>query len=243
MADLKLDFLAFGAHPDDVEITIGGTLLKLKKMGYKTGIVDFTRGESGTYGTVEQRKKESEKAAKILKVDVRENLELPDGAVRNTEESRLKVIEVIRKFKPEVVCAPVTKTRHPDHAQAGQTVKEAAFLSGLEKLKTGQDKHRPSTVLFFPELATYKPAFAVDVTEEWEEKIASIKAHASQVYDENIQSDMVKTFIKSKDFWEIIEAKFRYFGGIIGTKYAEVFEMDGVPRVDDVISAFTRMIK
>jgi bacillithiol biosynthesis deacetylase BshB1 len=243
MADEKVDLLAFGAHPDDVEITSGGTLFKLKKMGYRTGIVDMTRGEMGTYGTIEEREKEAQDAAEVLKLDVRVNLGMPDGGLENTAEHRRQVIEVIRTYRPEVVLAPVTRTRHPDHGNAGTIVREAAFLAGLEKIDTGQEKFRPSAVLHYPELFRGTPDLAVDVSDEWEVKLDSIKAHQSQVYDEKIESDMVKTLIKSKDFWEVIDAKFRYYGGVVGVKYAEVFYFDGIPRVDDLIKGFVRNIK
>jgi bacillithiol biosynthesis deacetylase BshB1 len=243
MADKQVDILAFGAHPDDVEITSGGMLYKMKKMGYKTGIVDLTRGEMGTYGTVEEREKEAEKAAEVLELDIRVNLGLADSGLENTAENRRQVIDVLRTYRPEVVLAPVTETRHPDHGKAGTLVKESAFLSGLEKIETDKEKFRPSAVIHYPELYKGIPDFAVDVTDEWDVKIESIKAHESQVYDKKIESDMVKTFIKSKEFWEIIEAKFRYYGGVIGTRYAEVFYYDGIVKIEDIPVAFTRKLK
>lgn len=244
MADEKIDFIAFGAHPDDVEITVGGTLYKLKKMGYRTGIVDMTRGEAGTYGTPEERSKESRHAAEILQADVRINLGFPDGNLRNSQETRAKVIEVIRKYRPEIVCAPVTRTRHPDHENAGIIVREASFLAGLEKVKTEYENFRPSAVIYFLELLKGTPDFVVDITDEWEVKIAAIKAHRSQVYDETVETDhAVKTFIKSKDFWGLIQARFRSYGGMAGVTYAEAFCCDYVVKLDDVVRSLTRKIK
>jgi len=240
---IKLDILAFGAHPDDVEITSGGTLAKMKKMGYSTGVVDCTQGERGTYGTVEERLQEAQNAAEILGLDVRVNLGLPDGGLENTAENRMKIIDVIRTYRPEIVIAPVTQTRHPDHGNAGILVREAAFLAGLEKIITGREQFRPSAVIHFPELYSGTPDIAVDITEEWDTKMEAIRAHASQVYDETIESDMVKTIIKSKEFWELIESKHRFYGGVAGVKYAEVFYCDGLPRVNDLLASFTRDMK
>lgn len=240
---MKVDILAFGAHPDDVEITTGGTLVKMKKLGYTTGVVDCTRGERGTYGTVEERSREAEAAAEILGLAMRMNLGFPDGALENSEENRMKVVEVIRACRPEIVIAPVTRTRHPDHGNVGNLVREASFLAGLEKIRTDRQKFRPSAVIHFPELYSGTPDFAVDVSDEWDTKMKAIKAHASQVYDEKAESDMVKTIIKSKDFWELIESKHRFYGGAAGVRYAEVFYVDSLPRVNDLMVSFAREMK
>ncbi|MFH1708713.1 MAG: bacillithiol biosynthesis deacetylase BshB1 [Planctomycetota bacterium] len=246
MPDLTVNILAFGAHPDDVEIMAGGTLVMMKKKGYRTGIVDLTRGESGTYGTVAERAAEAAEAARILGLETRVNLGLPDADLHNTAESRLKVIEIIRRLRPEVVLAPVTHTRHPDHGAAGAIVREAAFLAGLAKIETDRPKHRPAAVLHYGELTKDTPDFVVDISDAWETKVAAIRAHKSQVYipdRDGGAAPEARTLIRSKDFWEIVQARFRYFGGMNGVTYAEIFYCDTIPRVEDIVSAFTRKIK
>ncbi len=243
MEDIKIDVLAFGAHPDDVEITSGGTMCKMKKMGYATGIVDLTQGEMGTYGDVDKRAEESAAAAEILNLDMRENLGFPDGRLENTPELREQIVRVIRKYRPEILLAPFTETRHPDHAAAGQAVKEACFLAGLEKNVTGQQKFRPSGVIFYPEHNVQTPDFAVDISEEWNVKLQSIKAHQSQVYDGDEAGNTKGTFIKSKQFSDLIFSRFRYYGIMTGVEFAEVFYFQGIPRVDDLVSAFRRNVK
>ena len=242
MEDIKLDILAFGAHPDDVEITAGGTLLKMKKVGQKTGIADLTRGEMGTYGDVETRADESKAAADILQLDARVNLGFPDGGLRNTGELRCSIIKTIRKFRPEIVLAPYIETRHPDHGNAGQAVKEAAFLAGLEKFDTGQEKFRPAAVLFYMEHNVQAPDFAVDISEEWEQKMKSIQAHRSQVFDGDADESK-KTFVKSRQFTDLIHSRFRYYGIMTGVEYAEVFYFQGIPKIDNLVTAFSRNIK
>lgn len=243
MEDLKLDVLAFGAHPDDVEITSGGTMCKMKKMGYATGIIDLTQGEMGTYGNIEKRAEESENAATILQLDVRKNLGFPDGRLANTPELREKIVRTIRTYRPEILLAPFTETRHPDHAAAGQAVKEACFLAGLEKNETGQQKFRPSAVIFYPEHNVQTPDFAVDISEEWEVKLQSIQAHQSQVYDGDDANNTRGTFIKSRQFSDLIYSRYRYYGIMTGVEFAEVFYYQGIPRVDDILSAFRRNVK
>ena len=242
MEDVKLDVLACGAHPDDVEIMAGGTIAKLKKQGYAIGILDCTRGEASTYGTVEEREQEADEAARILNIDVRINLELPDGALENTAEMRIPFIRTLRRFRPEIVFAPVTKTRHPDHAACGMIAHDSVFKSGLASLDTGQEPFRPSAIIYYPELFYGIPDFAVDITEEWETKLLAIKAHVSQVYDEN-NAESPKTLIKSREFLERVESKARYYGGVCGTRYAEPFYYDGIPVIHDIVDSFKRILK
>ena len=168
---MKLDALAFGAHPDDVELMCAATLVKLKNKGYKTGVVSLTRAELGTRGTPEIRKKENEKAAEILGLSANIILDIPDGRVAITEKNKLKVIRQIRKFKPTIVFAPYWKTRHPDHGNCSLLLKEAAFLSGLKNIDTNQEPHRPAKVIYYMELYYFAPSFIVDVSETFDDKI------------------------------------------------------------------------
>lgn len=224
-----LDILAIGAHPDDVEIFMGGTIARLKSEGYKIGVCDLTRGESGTYGSAEERSEELQKASEILKLDIRVTLNIPDGNVKNTEENRLKVIEVIRQYKPRIVFAFVDiLTRHPDHYYSGMIVKESIFLSGLEKIKTEFPPHRPDILVQFPELIPKKePNVVIDITEFWETKVQAIQAYSSQVQVEYEKNPRSKTFLRSKEFWEVLEARSRLAGAMIGVKYGEPFYVQG----------------
>jgi bacillithiol biosynthesis deacetylase BshB1 len=237
-----LDVLAVAAHPDDCEITMGGTICVLKKLGYKVGVCDLTSGEAGTYGSAEIRKAELQKASKILKLDARITLDMPDGNIRNTEENRMKLIEVIREHRPEIVFGFYNElTRHPDHYFAGQLVKECLFLSGLEKLRSSFPPHRPSALIYFKGLTTQeKPDFIVDVSEVWEQKIQAIQAYSSQVIAEKEDDSNTKTFIRSQAFWEILEAQSRIAGAMIGTKYGESFYCDAPANISDIPAAFKR---
>jgi bacillithiol biosynthesis deacetylase BshB1 len=224
-----LDILAFGAHPDDVEIFMGGTIARLKKEGYKIGICDLTRGEAGTYGSSEIRAKEMQEASRILGLDIRVTLDIPDGNVRNTEENRLKIIDVIRQFRPRVVFTFVDLlTRHPDHYYTGVIMKEVIFLAGLEKIKTSHPPYRPNALVQFPELIPKKEAdVIVDISDFWETKIRAIQAYSSQVTTEHEKNPRSKTFLRSKEFWEVLEARSRIAGALIGTKYGEPFYAPG----------------
>ena len=237
-----LDVLAIGAHPDDCEIMMGGTICVLKKLGYKVGICDLTTGEAGTYGSAEIRKQELSKASEILELDARITLDMPDGNIRNTEENRMKLIDVMREHRPEIVFGFFNElTRHPDHYFAGQLVKECVFLSGLEKLRTKHPAHRPSSLIHFKGLRTLdKPDFVVDISERWEQKIAAIRAYASQVISEDEEDSGSKTLLRKKAFWEILEAHSRSLGAAIGVKYGEAFYSDAPLKIMDIPSAFKR---
>lgn len=188
MQTLKVDILAFGAHPDDVECAAAGVLLKHIAMGKKVAIVDLTRGEMGTYGTVESRQKEAEAASKIIGVHHREQLNLPDGAIENTEDSRIKVIQAIRKYQPGIVLANAIHDRHPDHAHAAKLVADAAFLSGLKKKKTALDGEeqvawRPTAVYHYIQDYFIEPDFVIDTTAHMDQKMEAILAFKSQFVD------------------------------------------------------------
>ena len=182
---MKLDVLAFGAHPDDVELSCSGTLLKLKEEGSKIGVVDLTMGELGTRGTLDTRKKESDASSKILNIDVRENLDLGDGWFENNQENKLKVIQAIRKYQPTIIFANAIDDRHPDHPRAAKLLNEAFFLSGLKKIETQdngitQDIWRPKHLFHYIQYRYIKPDFVVDVTPYYETKMKAILSFKSQ---------------------------------------------------------------
>lgn len=238
---MKLDILAFGAHPDDVELSASGTVLKHVAAGKKVGIIDLTQGELGTRGTIETRKEEAEASSEILGISVRHNLKMADGFFQNSEENKRLIIEQIRKYKPDIVLANAVSDRHPDHGRASKLVSEAAFLSGLVKVNTSvdgvlQEAHRPQAVYHYIQDYFMEPDIVVDVTEFYEEKMKSIMAFKTQFYDPN--SDEPETPISGKEFLDFIESRMRQFGRPIGAKYAEGFTVErytGVNLLTDLI--------
>ena len=221
---MKLDILAFGAHPDDVELGAGGILATHAARGLKTGIVDLTRGEMGTRGTPEIRDEEAREAAKILGCAVRENLGMPDGRVDYSHESQLQVAQIIRKYRPEIVLMNAPTDRHPDHGRASRLVEEACFLSGLHKieLKDHGEKlapWRPKTMYKYLQFYNLEPKLVVDISDGFEAKMASINAHKSQFFDPN--STEPQTVIASEGFFKSVIARAQDWGRIIGAAYAE----------------------
>jgi bacillithiol biosynthesis deacetylase BshB1 len=191
-------------------------------------------GELGTYGSEAIRKEELKKAAEILSLDTRVTLDIPDGKIRNNEENRLRIIEVIRKYRPEIIFSFMPHTRHPDHHHAGEMVKECLFLAGLEKIKTGSPPFRPSALFRFPELFIWnKPDFIVDITDFWEKRMEVLKAYQSQLNVDRVESKTPKTFLKSKELWELLEIKARMAGIMIGVKYGEPFYSERPLRILD----------
>ncbi len=228
--------MAFGAHPDDCELSMGGTLAVLKSLSYRVGICDLSSGELGTYGSADERKEELNRASEILALDIRVTLDLPDGDIRNTPENRLKVIDVIRQYSPRIVFCFVDETRHPDHRHAGEIVRESLFLAGLEKLRTSFPAHRPSAYFCFPELVPWqKPDFVVDISDFWEKKLEVLKCFRSQFTTGHVEAEPPKTFLKSKELWEMLEAKARMAGIMIGVKYGEPFYSKRPLRIPDPI--------
>jgi len=221
---MKIDILAFGAHPDDVELGAGGILATHAAHGLKTGIVDLTRGEMGTRGTPEIRDKEAQVAAEILGCAVRENLNMPDGRVDFSHESQLQVAQIIRKYRPEIVLMNAPTDRHPDHGRASQLVQEACFLAGLHKIELrsqGQlmEPWRPKTMYKYLQFYNLEPQLVVDISAGFEQKIASIKAHKSQFFDP--QSKEPQTVIASEGFLQSVIARAQDWGRVIGVSYAE----------------------
>ena len=231
---MELDVLAFGAHRDDIELTCGGTMIKLAEQGYRTGIVDLTAGEMGTRGSVEERAKEAEQAAKILRVQCRDNLSIPDSNIEINRENKLKVVEAIRRYRPKLVLLPYWEDRQPDHAHTSQLVFEAAFLAGLSKLDTGQPKHRPQRLVYYKCHYEFEPSFVVDVTEQHERKMEAIRAYRSQIYNPNYPGE--QTLISSLEYIESIEVKSRYYGGLIGKKHGEPLLVRETLEIEDIMS-------
>lgn len=240
-----IDIMAFGAHPDDCEFFVAGTLLKMKQLSYKTAVCDLSRGEAGTYGSAETRKQELEKASAMLSLDARITLDLPDGNIRNTEENRLQVIEVIRRAQPEVVFSFADlPMRHPDHFYCGRIVRECCYLSGLEKIETESPPFRPSAFIGFPELIIPKrPDFIIDITPFWEKRQEVIRCFATQVIEPGGDDSRTKTFARSQRFWEIQDARAGMAGAFIGVKYGEPFYTSSPPAIEDPIKAFIKEIR
>ncbi len=226
---MKLNILAFGAHPDDVELGCGGTIAKEISLGKKVGIVDLTRGELGTRGSKEIRDQEASAAAKILGVSVRENLNMRDGFFINDENHQLKVIEMIRKYKPEIVICNAVEDRHIDHGKGSNLVSDACFLSGLIKIETflegkKQEHWRPKLVYHYIQWKNIKPDFVVDVTGFNHKRVEAILAYGSQFYNPN--STEPETVIASKNFLESLNYRLQDFGRLIGTDFAEGFTVE-----------------
>jgi bacillithiol biosynthesis deacetylase BshB1 len=242
---MKIDILAIAAHPDDVELSCAGVLLVEKKNGKATGIVDLTRGELGTRGTAETRKKEAEDAAAILGVDIRENLGLRDGFFQNTEADQLKVIEAIRKYQPEIVLCNAPEDRHPDHGRAAALISDACFLSGLRKVETtrdgvAQEPWRPKYVLNFIQDRFLQPDFVVDISEVMDTKLDAIRAYGTQFH--NPASEEPQTYISTPDFLDSIIYRSKMMGKMIGVKYAEGFiskKMIGIRSLNALIQENT----
>lgn len=230
---MKLDILAFGAHPDDVELSCSGTLFKHTSLGKKVGIIDLTRGELGTRGTPAMRLKEAKAAAKILGLSIRENLEMADGFFLNDKKHQLKIIRKIRQYKPEIVLANALEDRHPDHGRAGKLAADACFLAGLSKIQTKQngkkqEAWRPKVVYHYNQFLYHSPDFVVDITSFMEKKMDSIKVYASQFY--NPKSKEPGTLISQPAFFDFVIHRCMEFGKEKGVAYAEGFNFGTLER-------------
>ncbi len=231
-----VDIVFFGAHPDDVELSAGGTAAKCVKDGLRIGIVDLTRGEMGTRGTPQTRKKEAQNAARALGATFRQQLDFQDGNLQTGREQELEIIEILRVRRPKLVIAPWPDDRHPDHTRTGRIVTEASFYAGLKSLQTGAPAHRPQTVLYYMQNYMVPPSLVVDVTNTWKTKMRSVAAYKSQFFDP--KSKEPQTFISDPKFLEMIDARGRHFGALIGANYGEAFVTKQPPKVDDLIGAY-----
>lgn len=224
---MKLDILAIGSHPDDVELGCSGTLIAEIQRGKKAGIIDLTQGELGTRGTIETRYAEAADAARVIGLSVRENLKMRDGFFRNDEEHQLQVVKILRKYKPEIVIGNILEDRHPDHGRGGWLVYDACFFSGLRQVKTvdddgqEQERWRPKMLLHYIQDRFYEPDVIIDVSHVWEQRMEAVKAYRTQFLP-NGSSDP-QTYISSPEFVESLTARARLLGKRIGVKYAEGF--------------------
>ncbi|MFZ1129491.1 MAG: bacillithiol biosynthesis deacetylase BshB1 [Terriglobales bacterium] len=243
---MPLEILALAAHRDDVEQTCGGTLLKMAERGYRTGILDLTQGEMGTRGTAEERASEANEAARILRVSWRHALDIPDGRVENTWENRLKVVRVLREQRPRVLILPYWEGRHPDHYTASILGYEAAFLSGLAKLAVHHQEpasrdsangpfapHRPFKIIYASLYRDVRPTFVVDITAQFETRLAALMAYKSQFTDQEAGSGI---FPAQKEIRARVESMARFYGMLGGVTYAEPFVQKEVGLVDDVMA-------
>ena len=231
---MHLDILAFGAHPDDVELFAGGTMAKMAALGYATGIIDMSRGELGTRGTPAVRRREAEKAAKILGVKMRSTLGLADGDVPVTRQARMKVIRALRQYRPQIVLTHHWDDRHPDHVNTSRLVAEAVHHSGLAKIRTGQERYRPPTLLFFKIPANVPPSFVVDVSDFAGQRSAAIQAYQSQLF--NPESREPSTNLSHPDFLTHVENIHAFYGTLIGKLKGEAFYIKGTLEVRDLVS-------
>ena len=250
---MKLDILAFGVHPDDVELSCAGTLLTEKKNGKKVGIIDLTKGELGTRGNAETREKEAADAAAIMGVYIRDNLGMADGFFENNKENQLKIITALRKYRPEIVLCNAPEDRHPDHGRSSRLVLDASFLSGLLKIvtypgiekndKTVQEAWRPKYVFHYIQDRYIKPDFVLDITDVFEKKIEAIKTFKTQFFSAGLSSNTEpQTYVSSPEFLDSVIYRSKMFGKMIGVKYAEGYvsqKMIGIKSFDVLIKENT----
>lgn len=231
--------LAIAAHPDDVEQTCGGTLLRTSERGYRTAILDLTAGEMGSRGTPEQRLEEAHMAARLLGVSARSNARLPDARLENTLEARLRVAQSIRALRPSVVILPYWEARHPDHAKCSQIGYEACFLSGLRKMDLGGNPHRPRKILYASIYADVRPSFVVDISAQFERRMQALLSYRSQYADQEQASSL---FPGESDVAERLRTAARTYGALIDVEYGEPFVVREALRVDDIVALGVRSL-
>ena len=225
---MKLDILAIGVHPDDVELGCSGTLINEIKLGKKVGVLDLTQGELGTRGTIETRYTEAAAAAELMGIHWRGNLKMRDGFFRNDEDHQLKIISVLRKFRPDIVIGNVLNDRHPDHGRAGRLIADACFLSGLAKIQTleegkPQDKWRPKQLLHYMQDWYHEPDLIIDISEVFDQRMKAIDAYSTQFHTGQDSGTGPQTYISTPDFRDAVIARARMLGKRIGVKFAEGF--------------------
>lgn len=236
---MKLDALAFGAHPDDVELSCSGTMIKLAGMGYKTGVINLTKAELGTRGSAEIRQKEFAEAGVIMGLNVHKALDIPDGNVEVTWDNKLKIIKEIREYKPNIVFAPYWVVRHPDHGYTSNLVQEASFLAGLKKIDTSQEAYRPYKIIYYQSRFEFTPSFIVDISDVHDKKIEAIKAYKSQFFHEEMDkygSDMI--YISRPEFLDAIVTRARQYGNYIGVQFGEPFLVREAMHIKDPVEFF-----
>ena len=246
---MSLDVLAIAAHPDDIEQTCGGTLLRMAERGYRAGALDLTAGDMGTRGTPEQRLAESEVAARHLRLDWRGNLRFPDARLENTLSARMTLAVKIRELRPRVVILPYWEGRHPDHYRASELGYEACFLAGLKKLDEYSDPHRPYKVIYASLYANVTPSFVVDISGQFEARMAALLSYRSQYgsrgegsQGEGSRGDGSGLFPQEEEIRERLGAIARFYGNLIGVKYGEPFVVKETMQVDDIVNMGVRSI-
>lgn len=230
---MKLDILVFGAHPDDVELGCGGTIIKEVQLGKKVGIIDLTRGELGTRGSADIRDIESKQATEIMGVLIRENMNFRDGFFKDDEEHKLKIIRKIRKYRPEIIITNALSDRHPDHPRSSKITIDASFLSGLEKIETDQRIWRPRAIYHYIQFNNLTPDIVVDISEQMELKIKAVRAYKTQFY--NVDSKESKTIISSKSFLESVKYRAKDLARQSNCKYAEGFIAHQFLKIDSLL--------
>ena len=228
-----LDVLAIAAHRDDVELTCGGTLARLKRLGRRTGSVDLTQGEMGTRGSADTRGEEADNAARILGVDIRENLALPDAGITNTPETRAALARVIRQLRPSVVIAPAPRGRHPDHRVAAQLIRDAVFVAGLAKVAPDLPPFRPRKVIHAIAYREdhVKPTFVVDISDDFDTKLAAIRCYASQFDGAHQAGEIYPT---GDPLYHVIRHQAAHYGSLIRCRFGEPFYTHETMKVDDI---------
>ncbi len=240
---MKLDILAIGAHPDDIELSCAGTLMAHIDMGFKVGALDLTRGELGTQGSPEIRMKEAAESARIMGLSVRENAGFADGFFQNDNEHKMALIRYIRQYQPDIILANAVHDRHPDHARAAALIDDAAFMSGLAMIATDidgveQQSWRPKSVYHYIQALDISPDLVVDVTPYFERKMAAIMAYGSQFFNPGDADSVHKTFIASPEFMEMVKGRMSHYGVPVGVRYAEGFTSNrtiGVRNLKDLL--------
>jgi bacillithiol biosynthesis deacetylase BshB1 len=236
---MNLDVLAIAAHPDDVEQTCGGTLIRMAEMGYRTGVLDLTAGDMGTRGTPEQRVEESQQAGKHMLLEWRDNQHMPDARLENTVSARMTLAVRIRELKPRVVILPYWQARHPDHYRAAEIGFEACFLAGLKKLDEYSTPHRPQKILYASLYADVKPSFIVDISAQFERRMQALLSYTSQY---GALAEGAALFPDEAEIRERLGSIARFYGNLIGVRYGEPFVVKEAMRIDDVVAMPVRSI-
>ena len=235
---MTLDILAFGAHPDDVELAASGTLIKAARGGASAGIITLTRGEMGTRGTPQSRAAEFDASSALMGLAHHEMLGMRDGWLCADEESKMAVVREIREHRPRIVLLPWQEDRHPDHGATSRMVQEASFLAGLRKIDTGQEPHRPAQLIFYMSSWEFEPSFVIDISDVIEEKRRAILAYGTQVFTPGAPLSEPPTFIASEHFQELLFARMAHYGHLVGKKYGEPFRITGSLEIRDLLDTF-----
>jgi bacillithiol biosynthesis deacetylase BshB1 len=235
-----LDVLAFGTHPDDLEIACGGTLILLARKGYRVGAADLTRGELGTRGTAASRAREAADASHVLGLSMRVNLGIPDGNIETSQENLMTVIRLIRQHRPRLVLAPFWEERHPDHVRASRLVSEAVFYAGLAKIETGEPSFRPYRILYYVSRIEFTPSFVVDISSSFEARMEAIRCYRTQFHHGKSEADpkQKETLLSTPLAMEVFETLTRYYGAMIGVRHGEPFVMREAMEITDPVAFF-----